>query len=75
LTDEVHQAYVVGRDASVWDLLADGTGGCLAGLFLVLWTDRPRGPSRVGDALSDLKTGTATAAAPPRRAPSAVRPS
>lgn len=49
LTDELHQAVVPGRDASVWDLCADLGGAALAGLILILWTDRPRGPSRAGD--------------------------
>ena len=51
LADELHQAYVPGRDASVWDVAADGVGACAVGLFLILWTDRPRGPSRVGEFL------------------------
>ncbi len=74
LTDEVHQAYVAGRDASIWDLLADGMGACVAGLFLVLWTDRPRGPSRIGDALSDLKTVPSAAPQAARRAHSVAPP-
>ncbi len=53
---EVHQAYVPGRMASMWDLVADAIGAFGMGLVLVLWTDRPRGPSRLGDALSRLST-------------------
>ena len=49
LMDEVHQAYVPGRDASALDLLADAVGAAIVCLALILWTDRPRGPSRVGD--------------------------
>jgi len=49
LIDELHQARVPGRDPSVWDLSADLVGAALAGLVLILWTDRPRGPSRAAD--------------------------
>jgi VanZ family protein len=51
ILDECHQAHVPGRDPSVWDLAADLTGASLAGMVLILWSDRPRGPSRVGDML------------------------
>ncbi len=34
-TDEIHQSFVAGRDASWGDLLADGIGG-FAGAFLLL---------------------------------------
>jgi VanZ family protein len=33
VTDEYHQSFVPGRDASPWDVLADGAGG-----FIVAWT-------------------------------------
>ena len=33
VTDEYHQSYVPGRDASPWGVLADGIGG-----FMVAWT-------------------------------------
>lgn len=33
VTDEYHQSFVPGRDASLWDVLADGAGG-----FIVAWT-------------------------------------
>jgi hypothetical protein len=51
ILDECHQAHVPGRDPSVWDLAADLVGAALAGIALIFWSDRPRGPSRVGDAL------------------------
>ena len=35
VSDEFHQSFVVGRDASIGDLLADGLGG-LAGALLLL---------------------------------------
>jgi VanZ family protein len=37
--DEYHQSFVPGRDASAWDMLADGLGGFLAALVL-FWQDR-----------------------------------
>jgi VanZ family protein len=37
--DEYHQSFVPGRDASAWDMLADGLGGFLAALTL-FWQDR-----------------------------------
>ncbi|GEM_PF-666936 len=55
LADEIHQAYVPGRMVSMWDLVADAIGAFGMGLFLVLWTDRPRGPSRVGDAAKRVR--------------------
>jgi VanZ family protein len=33
VTDEYHQSFVPGRDASPWDVLADGAGG-----FIIAWT-------------------------------------
>lgn len=36
VTDELHQALVPGRDASVYDLMADSAGG-LAGLIVYAW--------------------------------------
>ncbi|MBD3175515.1 MAG: hypothetical protein GF320_10050 [Armatimonadia bacterium] len=55
LADEVHQVYVPGRMVSMWDLVADSIGAFGMGFVLVLWTDRPRGPSRVGDAVGKAK--------------------
>ncbi len=55
VAEEVHQVYVPGRMASAWDLLADGIGAAAMGLLLILWTDRPRGPSRVGLWLQALR--------------------
>jgi VanZ family protein len=37
VTDEYHQSFVPGRNASPWDVLADGVGG-----FIVAWTMRWR---------------------------------
>ncbi len=34
VTDELHQYFVPGREANAWDVLADGVGGFLAGMFL-----------------------------------------
>lgn len=39
MTDEYHQSFVPGRDASGWDMLADTLGGALAALVL-FWRDR-----------------------------------
>lgn len=39
VTDEYHQSFVAGRDASAWDILADGTGGFLVAVAL-FWRDR-----------------------------------
>ena len=45
ITDELHQYFVPGREASAWDVLADGVGGFLAGALL-LWRGRnTRNPS------------------------------
>jgi VanZ family protein len=38
VTDELHQLFVPGRDASGWDILADGLGGFLA-VSLLFWRD------------------------------------
>lgn len=38
-SDEYHQSFVAGRDASLWDLLADGVGGFLAAVML-FWRKR-----------------------------------
>jgi VanZ family protein len=37
ITDEYHQLFVPGRNASLWDMLADGLGGFLAALMLFWW--------------------------------------
>lgn len=39
VTDEYHQSFVAGRDASAWDILADGMGGFLAAVVL-FWRNR-----------------------------------
>jgi VanZ family protein len=39
ITDEYHQLFVPGRNASMWDILADGLGGFLAA-FMLFWRDR-----------------------------------
>lgn len=39
ITDEYHQAFVPNRDASFWDVLADGLGGFLAAVWL-FWRER-----------------------------------
>jgi VanZ family protein len=39
ISDEVHQAFVPGRNASPWDVAADGLGG-LMGAFLYAGTGR-----------------------------------
>src|SRR3989344_7025222 len=38
-SDEYHQSFVAGRDASLWDLLADGAGGFLAAVMF-FWRER-----------------------------------
>lgn len=35
ISDEVHQAFVPGRNASPWDVLADGFGGVMGALLYV----------------------------------------
>lgn len=39
ISDEYHQLFVPGRDASGWDILADGLGGFLAA-WMLFWWDR-----------------------------------
>ena len=33
MSDEIHQAFVPGRSASLWDVLADGSGSLIGALF------------------------------------------
>ena len=33
MSDEFHQLFVVGKQASGWDILVDGIGGLIAGLI------------------------------------------
>lgn len=75
LADEIHQAYVPGRMVSMWDLVADAIGAFGMGLFLVLWTDRPRGPSRVGDVAKRMrkKARRGSPRRGPEQAPSSAR--
>jgi VanZ family protein len=48
ISDEFHQSFVPGRDASAWDVLADAVGFALAVALLLIGTlrdvrlDRPR---------------------------------
>ncbi len=53
-SDELHQHFVLGREASLWDLLADGLGG-LAGALLSAW--RRRKNSREYPESRDVKKG------------------
>ncbi len=39
LSDEIHQSFVPGRDASVWDFIADAVGA-MAGAWLALFFGR-----------------------------------
>jgi len=41
ITDEIHQSFVPGRNASVGDVVADGIGGLVAAFFLVWLQRRP----------------------------------
>jgi VanZ family protein len=45
ITDEMHQLFVPGREASVGDVLADAFGGFLAATFLFRWGRHTRNPS------------------------------
>jgi VanZ family protein len=40
ISDEIHQAFVPGRNASLWDVLADGMGGVGGVLFYITWIGR-----------------------------------
>ena len=40
ITDEYHQSFVPDRDASAWDILADGLGGLLVASMLFGWDRR-----------------------------------
>jgi len=37
LVDEIHQAFVPGRDSSVFDFLADVFGGCMGAYLYYMW--------------------------------------
>lgn len=37
VTDEIHQSFVPGRTASIWDVFADTIGGCLGGLTYIFF--------------------------------------
>ena len=43
MTDEYHQSFVVSRDASVRDVLADAVGAAIAAFFIWRWS----GPGRI----------------------------
>lgn len=47
ISDEYHQSFVPGRDASLGDVLADGAGGLLAALML-FWRSRRAGDPSPG---------------------------
>jgi len=40
VSDEYHQSFVAGRDADVWDALADSIGGVVAALGVTWWQRR-----------------------------------
>ena len=42
ISDEIHQAFVLGRNASVWDVVADGLGGLLGAYCYVYSIGRSR---------------------------------
>jgi VanZ family protein len=49
VTDELHQYFVPGREASAWDVLADGVGGFLAALtHSPIWSGSRRARRRAG---------------------------
>lgn len=48
-SDEVHQSFVEGRDASVYDIAADATGGLLGGLVMTWWFRRAQKAPRQVD--------------------------
>lgn len=49
VTDELHQYFVPGREASIWDVLADGVGGFLAALTRSpMWSGSRRTRRRAG---------------------------
>ena len=37
--DEYHQSFIPGRSVSVWDVVADGLGGLVAGSFWYKWSE------------------------------------
>ncbi len=54
LTDEVHQAFVPGREPSAADLGADAVGAALGALAWMAWSGRRRGrPARRGPKSGD----------------------
>ena len=48
ISDEIHQSFVPGRDASPWDVLADAVGFLLALAIVAIATARPARGSRPG---------------------------
>jgi VanZ family protein len=46
VTDECHQVFVPGRNASGWDILGDGLGGLVMASVLVWWDRRRADGSR-----------------------------
>lgn len=46
ISDEIHQSFVPGRDASVGDVLADAVGFLIAVALVSLWTWRAGGTAR-----------------------------
>lgn len=53
ILDEVHQLYVPGRWADIYDAVADTTGALLFGLWLWFWTRRQRKKSANQSGLID----------------------
>ncbi len=54
VTDELHQYFVPGREASAWDVLADGVGGFLAALtHSPIWSGSRKARMRAGAGSAD----------------------